>query len=59
MQDCYALIHTLLESEFLEVDQFVQKNSWVSEIHKFVSTWNKKVLESWKGTPASKIEVNI
>ncbi len=57
MQQCKSVIHSVLVAALAQVEKFKEKHSWISDIHKFVSSWDGNVLDSWHGQSASKIEV--
>ena len=57
MKECIGLMGNLLQSAFEEVDAFAKEHGWISNIYSFVKTWDHEILSSWKGQPASKIEV--
>ena len=48
-----------MQSSFAEVEAFSNEHNWIADIHLFVKTWDQEILDSWKGQPASKIEVRI
>jgi len=47
----------LLMSAMNDVDKFCQRNSWLSDVWRYCSTWNRSHLEQLKGAPVSVIEV--
>jgi hypothetical protein len=49
----------IVNNAIAEVVDFCSRHEWVMEVQKFVRTWNKTILTSWRGRPTETIEVNI
>jgi len=42
-----------------EVNVFCENHNWLTEIHQFVTGWDKRQIDYWKAQPTAMIEVSM
>ena len=47
----------LVQEALEELEDYCSKNSWLSEIHCFCTTWNESSVDQWRGGAAFTLEV--
>ena len=49
----------MMKEAMSEIDEFCEKNSWLSEIYQFCCDWSEDSVFEWKGKAAFSIEVSL